>query len=317
MHRIDHSTANATLPAPDAAGAAGYFKKGDPQTGVPATVVTADFANAVQEELAYVITQAGLALSKADNTQLRAAILKTIQDAGKAVVIQNATFEASVANGEAVRWDAGNNRFDEAIADGSANNQAVGFADVTNSKVYCYGETPALFAGLTPSARYYLDGTTPGAITAVAPADKIPVGIAKSATTLFVDIDPQGGGLDINGLTEDTAPDAAADYVPTYDASAAANKKVKLQEIFSLQAWQTKSSDTVYQASTDGFVVAHGFGANKHGYTDSSNPPTIERARDVADYVISVGMLSFPVRKNDYWKVTDCGSFVYFLPFTT
>jgi hypothetical protein len=37
--------------------------------------------------------------------------------------------------------------------------------------------------------------------------------------------------LDINGATEDTAPDFNADYVLTYDASATANKKVLLREI--------------------------------------------------------------------------------------
>ncbi len=200
MHRIDHTTNNATLPSPDAAGTAGYFKKGNPGTGVPATVVTADWANAVQEEIAYVIAQASIALSKTDNTQLRAAIQAMIQSANSAIVISGATFEASVANGEAVRWDAGNSRFDEAIADGTSNNRAVGFADVTNGKVYCYGETPALFSGLTPAGRYYLSGVTAGAITETAPADILLVGIAKSATTLFVDVDsgtsdaPKWGG---------------------------------------------------------------------------------------------------------------------------
>ncbi len=221
MHRIDHSTNNATLPSPDAAGTAGYFKKGDPGTGVPATVVTADWANAMQEELAYVITQAGITLSKTNNTQLRAAIQAMIQSANSAIVISGATFEASVANGEAVRWDAGNNRFDEAIADGTSNNQAVGFADVTNSKVYCYGETPALFSGLTPGARYYLDSTTAGAITATAPADKVVVGVAKSATTLFADIDrlpaqqvPTGNAI-INGCCR-VAQRAAPNLSNTY-----------------------------------------------------------------------------------------------------
>jgi len=37
--------------------------------------------------------------------------------------------------------------------------------------------------------------------------------------------------LDINGLTEDTAPDGAADYVATYDASAGAHKKVLLNNL--------------------------------------------------------------------------------------
>lgn len=37
--------------------------------------------------------------------------------------------------------------------------------------------------------------------------------------------------LDINGLTEDTTPDTISDYVATYDTSATANKKVKLNRI--------------------------------------------------------------------------------------
>ncbi len=125
-----------------------------------------------------------------NNTQLANTefVQSSIAAANKAVFVDGATFEASVADGEAVRWDAANNRFDEAVADGTTNNRAVGVADVTNSKVYLYGECP-LFAGLTPGARYYLDAATPGAITDVVPADAVSVGIAKSATTLFVDID--------------------------------------------------------------------------------------------------------------------------------
>lgn len=37
--------------------------------------------------------------------------------------------------------------------------------------------------------------------------------------------------VDISGRTEDTSPDAAADYVMTYDTSAATNKKVKIQNL--------------------------------------------------------------------------------------
>lgn len=189
MHRIDHSTAAGALPAPDAAGVAGFFIKGDPQTAVPATVVTADWANATQEELAYVIEQAGLVLSKTDHTQLRQAIQTMIATAQKAIVISGATFAVGVANGNAVRWDAGAGNFAKAVADGTANNLAVGIADVTNSKVYCYGETPAYFAGLTPGARYYLDPAIAGAVTSAKPADVVIIGVAKSATTMYVDID--------------------------------------------------------------------------------------------------------------------------------
>lgn len=78
MHRIDGSTASETLPAPGAVvGTPGFFTDGDPAAGIPATVVSFDWANAVQEELAHVVTDpagGGLTLDKADNTQLLAAI---------------------------------------------------------------------------------------------------------------------------------------------------------------------------------------------------------------------------------------------------
>ncbi|MCG3177409.1 MAG: hypothetical protein MOGMAGMI_02383 [Candidatus Omnitrophica bacterium] len=179
MHRIDHATA-----APG-----NLFTEGNPATATPATTVTDDWLNDVQGNICDVVETAGLALVKGDYTQLRQAIQAMLIASQKAVIINNATFEASVSNGEVVRWDSGNSRFDEAIADSTSNNRAVGIADVTNSKVYLYGECP-IFSGLTPASRYYLDASTAGAITTAAPTDKVSVGIAKSATTLWVDIDP-------------------------------------------------------------------------------------------------------------------------------
>ncbi len=190
MHRIDG--AGATVDS--------KFTEGNPATGVPATTVTADILNALQEESCYVIEQAGLTLNKADNTQLRQAILKMVSDAAKSVRIDNVAFGAGVVNGEVVRWDSGTSTFVEAIADGTANNQAVGIADVTNLRVYAYGETPAIMTGLTPGAKYYLSGATAGAVTTVAAADQVLVGIAKSATTLFVDIDVAPASFRINQL---------------------------------------------------------------------------------------------------------------------
>ena len=68
MHRIDTATAT-----PD-----NRFTEGDPTIPVAATVVSADWLNAVQEELAAVITGAGLELDKADDAQLRQAISQAI-----------------------------------------------------------------------------------------------------------------------------------------------------------------------------------------------------------------------------------------------
>lgn len=199
MKRIDTSTKSV-----DKFGAGKHgFTNGNPTgTPVPATQLDESWFDHVQEEIANLIENAGLTLDANDRTQLRQAVQGMITGAQKAVTISAATFEASVADGEVVRWDSGNGRFDEAIADGSANNRAVGIADVTNSKVYIYGEC-ALFSGLTPGARYYLDASTAGTVTITAPADGVQVGIAKSATTLFVDIDAVGARTDqVNTFTK-------------------------------------------------------------------------------------------------------------------
>lgn len=184
MKRIDTSTKSV-----DKFGAGKHgFTNGNPATPIPATQLDEGWFDHVQEEIANVIEGVGDTLDAGDRTQLRQAIQAMIVGAQTAVIVSGVTFEASVADGEAVRWDSGNSRFDEAIADGTANNRAVGIADVTNSRVYLYGECP-LFSGLTPGSRYYLDASTAGAITDTAPTDAVKVGVAKSATVLWVDID--------------------------------------------------------------------------------------------------------------------------------
>ena len=71
MHRIDTATAT-----PDH-----KFTEGDPAVPVAATTVSAEWLNAVQEELAAVITGAGLELQKSDNGQLWQAIGQLITNA--------------------------------------------------------------------------------------------------------------------------------------------------------------------------------------------------------------------------------------------
>jgi len=76
MERIDAYGAVEVMPVPAATGAiAGFFTEGDPSTGVPATRVSADWLNNMQEELAGVIEAMGLTLDKADPTQLLAALM--------------------------------------------------------------------------------------------------------------------------------------------------------------------------------------------------------------------------------------------------
>lgn len=84
MYRIDNDTAISTLPTPEAEGVNPdyYFTKGNPSLGVPATVVDADWANAVQEEICGVIEGAGLTLDKTSQSQLLAAIKLIISGGG-------------------------------------------------------------------------------------------------------------------------------------------------------------------------------------------------------------------------------------------
>lgn len=64
MHRIDGP--GATIDK--------HFTEGDPISGTPATTVTGDWLNAVQDEIANAVEEAGLTLNKANNTQLADAI---------------------------------------------------------------------------------------------------------------------------------------------------------------------------------------------------------------------------------------------------
>lgn len=69
MYRIDNATAVGSIPTPGPVGPNpdGYFSDG-------VTVLPADWLNAVQEEIAYVVEQTGATLDKTDRTQLKDAI---------------------------------------------------------------------------------------------------------------------------------------------------------------------------------------------------------------------------------------------------
>jgi len=86
MYQIDNATASPTRPASTAAGTAGYFTDGSAVGGVPATVVPAEWLNAVQTELINAITAAGIVPSKALFNQLSSAIQS--MPAGRLINIQ-------------------------------------------------------------------------------------------------------------------------------------------------------------------------------------------------------------------------------------
>lgn len=104
------------------------------------------------------------------------------------VVFNNASFDVSVANGDAVYWDTVSSKFKQALANGSTPQNVVGFADVAFSRVFSSGYVN-LLTGLIPGSIYYLSSSTPGQITTVVPSTNIvQMGFAKSATELFVNI---------------------------------------------------------------------------------------------------------------------------------
>lgn len=78
MHRIDSANNAAVLPAPIAGVNPPGFFNNNPGAG-PGTVVSGDWANAVQEELTGVVEGLGLALDKNDNGQLLKAILQAVR----------------------------------------------------------------------------------------------------------------------------------------------------------------------------------------------------------------------------------------------
>jgi hypothetical protein len=142
-----------------------------------------------------VVTGGGIAWDELDDTQLTDAIqamiaagIGAINLKQKTIVASEQTFAVGVADGDPVRWNAGAGNWAKAQADGTANNLGLGIADVTNGEVILCGETRAgLLAGLTPGAAYYIGAV--GGLSATADTDGVKVGVAKSATALWVDID--------------------------------------------------------------------------------------------------------------------------------
>lgn len=76
------------------------FTEGDPSLGVPATVVSADWLNSVQEEIAQFVEYAGITLDKLNDNQLQAALIEFFLRGGRDVpltqVLANNTSDADV-----------------------------------------------------------------------------------------------------------------------------------------------------------------------------------------------------------------------------
>jgi hypothetical protein len=113
MFQIDQPTAASSLPAPAAASTPGYFTGGNPASGIPATIVDADYMNMLMMELMNVIIAGGQTASKTTYNQLLLAIETLIEvragnyalDTGvaNAYVVALSPALTSYTNGDVVR----------------------------------------------------------------------------------------------------------------------------------------------------------------------------------------------------------------------
>ncbi|WP_273152865.1 hypothetical protein [Methylophaga thiooxydans] len=258
--------ASASPPDAPAVPSVGYPTNGDPTSGTPATWPGAHWLYKVGESLRNVITNAGLTPDDGDLSLLQKAIVKLVSATNHVVRLEDVTFGPSVSDGDAVYWDNANSRYDRAIADGTDKQKMVGFADATNSLVEAFGRS-ALFSGLTAGSKYYLSGSTAGAITTTAPSEKVAVGLAKSATVMFVDIDPIAGTPIQDQSTWNTGTDTTESIISPDKLDA----KIKTLAIGEGQTWQdltaSRSGGVTYTNSTGRTIVVLFTGS-----TGSGNP---------------------------------------------
>ena len=91
-----------------------------------------------------------------------------------------------------------------------------------------------------------------------------------------------------------------------------------------LGAFESKNWETVYQAPTDGFIMAYftgdtGAGAGVELFIDGSNPPTTIRSYFQAGGAGETGSMFSPVAKGQYYKIhtfsnNSTGEVAYFIP---
>lgn len=167
--------------------------------------------------------------------------------------------------------------------------------------------TPASDGAMSAADKAKLDSIDPGA------GGPTPQEILDALKT----VDGAGSGLDadlldgvehrgMGGLAEHPAATAAL------GGFMSASDKAKLDGLTgggggNLGAWSLLSIETIYQAATDGIVCAWSNDLHLYGYTDSSASPTTLRIRHRLYHSGSGAGVTFPVRKNDYWKVSKGG----------
>lgn len=112
---------------------------------------------------------------------------------------------------------------------------------------------------------------------------------------------------------------------PTTTTQAGSDNSTKLATTAQVQAaialqglgsWLSRSVTTIYQAATDGFVVAYTVDGSATAtiYSDSSSTPTIIRGQYVSNGSFIGVPFCIPVKRGDYWEATGNFSTIYWLP---
>ena len=146
------------------ANVGGLFSSGDPTLGLPGTVVSADWLNAVQEEIAGLIEACGITLSKANSGQLLAAAVA-----------------AATANHLVRRDGSGRAQF----ADPAASQDAAtkGYVDPRSAKAYGYLSVNAAGAVSVVSGFNIASASWSGAVLTVNFTDAMPGSLYPVLTT--------------------------------------------------------------------------------------------------------------------------------------
>lgn len=79
MYKIDNSTATTTRPPSTPPGTPGWYTDGNPGAGNPATILPAEWLNAVQDELINILVAANVAPDKSKFNQLSQALIQLSQ----------------------------------------------------------------------------------------------------------------------------------------------------------------------------------------------------------------------------------------------
>jgi hypothetical protein len=182
LHRIDIPSAPLSLPAPAAYGTPGFFQAGNPLTATDATIVDADWANAVQEELVGAVSGAGFTLDKANQGQLLAAIraLSSLRGVQTFLTSGNFTVPAGVTTIEVELWAGGSGSWASIVGVTGGGGSGGGY-----SRKRISGLVPGAIIAVTVGA-----GGTPGVSSAASPG---PGGASQFGSGGTIYCDATGG----------------------------------------------------------------------------------------------------------------------------